>query len=148
MSTNVKKSSRLGIVNNNVFQKIERPWKKYEAMWIPFPVICTTQKYDRSYKCNCDVRKKRLFHNLTPGSWQKRFSLTSRELYRIIFCLKALLIFLCVYLLTKITLRDICHELSKQPSDCLLWTDLHSWTVRTNSTHSKTLIMCSFSIEN
>ena len=76
-------------------------------------VICTTKKYDRSCKCICDVRKKRLFHN-RPCTWQSSFSLTSRELYRIIFCLKVLLIFLCVYLLAKITLRDICHELSKQ----------------------------------
>ena len=76
-------------------------------------VICTTKKYDRSYKCFCDVRKKRLFHN-RPCTWQSSFSLTSRELYRIIFCLKVLLKFLCVYLLAKITLRDICHELSKQ----------------------------------
>ena len=29
------------------------------------------------------------------------------------YCLKVLLIFISVYLLTKITLRDICHELSK-----------------------------------
>ena len=68
------------------------------------------------YKCNCDVRKKRLFHN-TPGSSQNSFLLTSRDLYRIIFGLKVLLIFLCVYLLTKIMLRDICHELSKQQGE-------------------------------
>ena len=55
----------------------------------------------------------------TPGSWQNSFSLTSRELYRIIFCLNVLLIFVCVYLLTKVTLRDICHELRKQPSEGL-----------------------------
>ena len=78
------------------------------------PVICTTQKFDGS-KCNCDVRKTRLFRN-TPSSWQNGMSLTSRELYRIMFCLKALLTFIFVYLLTKITLRDICHELSKQSS--------------------------------
>ena len=32
------------------------------------------------------------------------------------FLLKVLLIFICAYLLTKITLRAIRHELSKQPS--------------------------------
>ena len=74
-------------------------------MRIAVPVICTTQKSDRSCKCNCDVSKKRLFHN-TPGSWKNRFSVTSRELYRIVFCLKVLLLFTCVNLLRKITLRD------------------------------------------
>ena len=39
-----------------------------------------------------------------------------RDLYQIIFWLKVLLIFICVYLLTKTRLRDICHELSKQTS--------------------------------
>ena len=65
-------------------------------MWIAVPVICATQKYDRRYKCNCDVRKKRLFH-YTADSWQNSFSLTSRELDRIMLCVKVFLIFLCVY---------------------------------------------------
>ena len=91
--------------------------KKYQAMWIDIPVICTAQKYDRS-KCNCDVRKKRLFHNIHARFMPKlnSFLLTSRELYWIIFWLNMLLIFICVYLLTKATLRYICLELSKQPS--------------------------------
>ena len=106
MSTNVKKFSRLDRENNNVFQKIERPCHLYNTK---IPQELQMKLWG----------EKRLFHN-TPGSWQNSFLLTSRELYRIIFCLKVLLIFLCVYLLTKITLRDICHKLSKQPSEFTL----------------------------
>ena len=74
-------------------------------------------KYDRA---NVIVmqEKKRLFHD-TPGSWQNSFSLTLRKLYLTIFCLKVLLILIFIVsfsLQTKITLHDICHKLSKQPS--------------------------------
>ena len=91
--------------------------KKFQAMWIAIPVICTAQKYDRS-KCNCGVRKKRLFHNMHARLMPKlnSFLLTSRELYQIILWLNVLLIFIRVYLLRKATLHYICHELSKQPS--------------------------------
>ena len=89
--------------------------KKYQAMWIAIPVICTAQKYDR---INCDVRKKQLFHNMHARLMPKlnSFLLTSRELYQIIFWLNVLLIFICVYLLRKATLHYIFHDLSKQPS--------------------------------
>ena len=113
---NNTRSTYLRLLSLSVCPTPESP---YICISIYISVICTTKKYDRSCKCICDVRKKRLFHN-RPCTWQSSFSLTSRELYRIIFCLKVLLIFLCVYLLTKITLRDICHELSKQPSEFTL----------------------------
>ena len=76
------------------------------------------QKYDRAINANVTQEKNSCFIiRLVRG---KRFSLTSRELYRAIFCLNKLLIFACVYLLTKITLGIICHELSKQPSEFTL----------------------------
>ena len=76
------------------------------------------------------------------------FSLTSSELYKSIFWLTVLLIFIRVYFLTKTTLCDICHKLSKQPSSFTL--NLHSFMVLTNSTHSKTFNnnVCSFYSKN
>ena len=70
--------------------------------------------------CPWHLYKTKIRHAIVmyvSGSWQNSFSLSCRELYRIIFGLKVLLICICVYLPSKITLRDICHELSKQPSE-------------------------------
>ena len=79
-------------------------------MWIAVPDIGTTLKLTMEAHVFMMKEKKRLFHSV-PGSRQNIFSLTLRELCWINFCLKVLLICICVYLLTKITLRDIWYEL-------------------------------------
>ena len=118
-TANVKKSSRHGRENNNVFLKIHRQngHEKISSDVDSHPCHLYSQKYDRS-KCNCDIRKKQLFHIMHTRLMPKLNSslLTSRELYQIIFWLNVLLIFIRVYLLRKATLHYICHELSKQPS--------------------------------
>ena len=89
-TANVKKSSRHGRENNDVFLKIHRQngHEKISSDVDSHPCHLYSQKYDRS-KCNCDIRKKQLFHIMHTRLMPKLNSslLTSRELYQIIFWL-------------------------------------------------------------
>ena len=89
-------------------------------MWIAVPVICTTKK-NTAGAINAIVMQEQsgcfkilLVRGKTVFRWLLENCTGSFS------CLKVLLIFLCIYLLTKITLRDICHELSKQASEFTL----------------------------